>query len=95
MSLGNLPPPPSQKSVSVEPLSVAYDSRGEGVGKPIIFVAASRGGLARARDVSNDQLLTLEPALPEWIKRETTSLMTGGRARPSSPKCGEPWRRLP
>ena len=41
MRLGKLPPPPSQKSVSAEPLSVAYDLRGEGVGKPIIFVAAS------------------------------------------------------
>ncbi len=58
---------------------MAYDLRGEGVGKPIIFVAASREGLARARDVPNDQWLTLEPALPEWIKRETTSLMTGGK----------------
>ncbi|MGC9369419.1 MAG: transposase [Paracoccaceae bacterium] len=58
--------------------SGAYNPRGKGTGKPMIFVAASREGQARARVVPNDQRATPEPGLLEWIDPETTSLMTDG-----------------
>ncbi|SFQ70276.1 ISXO2-like transposase domain-containing protein [Roseivivax halotolerans] len=59
-------------------LSGAYNPRGKGTGKPMIFVATSRDGQARARVVSDDKRATLEPVLLEWIDPETTSLMTDG-----------------
>lgn len=59
-------------------LSGAYNPRGKGTGKPMIFVAASRDGQARARVVADDQRATLEPVLLEWIEPTTTTLMTDG-----------------
>jgi len=45
-------------------LEEAYNPRGKGTtGKPMIFVAVSRDGQARARVVPNDQRATLEPVL--------------------------------
>ena len=49
-----------------------------GTSKPMIFVAASRDGQARARVVANDQRATLEPVLLEWLEPTTTTLMTDG-----------------
>lgn len=69
-------------------LSGAYNPRGKGTGKPMIFVAASRDGQARARVVPNDRRATLEPILLEWIDPETTSLMTDGS------KSYRAWGRL-
>lgn len=64
-------------------LSGAYNKRGKGTAKPMIFVAASRDGQARARVVrarvvSDDKRTTLEPVLLEWVDPATTSLMTDG-----------------
>lgn len=59
-------------------LSGAYNPRGKGTGKPMIFVAASRDGQARARVVVDDKRATLEPILLEWIDPATTRLMTDG-----------------
>lgn len=59
-------------------LSGAYNPRGKGTGKPMIFVAASREGQARARVVPNDKRATLEPVLLEWIVPQGTTLMTDG-----------------
>jgi transposase-like protein len=59
-------------------LSGAYNPRGKGTGKPMIFVAASRNGQARARVVPNDRRTTLEPVLAEWIVPQETTLMTDG-----------------
>jgi len=46
-------------------LSGAYNPKGEGIGKPMILVAASRGGQARAKVVPNDQRVTPDPVLLE------------------------------
>jgi transposase-like protein len=59
-------------------LSGAYNPPGKACGKPMIFVAASRDGQARARVVPNDRRATLEPVLLEWIDPGTTTLMTDG-----------------
>jgi len=59
-------------------LSGAYNKRGKGTAKPMIFVAASRDGQARARVVFDDKRTTLEPVLLEWVDPATTSLMTDG-----------------
>lgn len=56
----------------------AYNPAGKGTGKPMIFVAASRDGQARAKVVPNDQRATLEPVLLEWLDPKTTTLMTDG-----------------
>lgn len=52
--------------------------RGKGCGKPIVFVAASRDGQARARVVPDDQGPTLVAVLKEWIDPKTTKLMSDG-----------------
>lgn len=57
-------------------LSGAYNPPGKGCGKPIVFVAALRDGQGRARVVPNDQRVTLEPVLLEWLDPKTTTLMT-------------------
>lgn len=59
-------------------LSGAYNPPGKACGKPLVFVAASRDGQARARVVSDDQRETLEPVLLEWLDPGTTTLMTDG-----------------
>ena len=59
-------------------LSGAYNKRGKGTAKPMIFVAASRDGQARARVVSDYKRTTLEPVLLEWVDPATISLMTDG-----------------
>jgi hypothetical protein len=59
-------------------LSGAYNKRGKGTAKRMIFVAASRDGQARARVVSDDKRTTLEPVLLEWVDPAATSLMTDG-----------------
>jgi transposase-like protein len=59
-------------------LSGAYNPRGKGTSKPMIFVAASRDGQARARVVPNDRSATLEPILLEWVVPDQTTLMTDG-----------------
>lgn len=65
-------------------LSGAYHPRGKGTSKPMVFVAASRHGQARARVVPDDQITTLEPILREWVVPDRTTLMTdGGSSYPS------------
>jgi transposase-like protein len=59
-------------------LSGAYNPRGKGCGKPMVFVAASRDGQARAKVVADDRRTTLEPVLLEWLDPESTTLMTDG-----------------
>lgn len=65
-------------------LSGAYNPRGKGTSKPMVFVAASRDGQARARVVPDDKITTLEPVLREWVVPDQTTLMTdGGQSYPS------------
>lgn len=59
-------------------LSGAYNPPGKACGKPMVFVAASRDGQARARVVADDKSATLEPVLREWLDPGTTALMTDG-----------------
>lgn len=59
-------------------LSGANKPRGKGTGKPMIFVAASRDGQARAKVVADDKRATLEPVLVGWLTPQTTTLMTDG-----------------
>ncbi len=59
-------------------LSGAYNKRGKGTAKPMIFVAASRDGQARVKVVSDDKRTKLEPVFMEWVDPATTSLMTDG-----------------
>ena len=59
-------------------LSGAYNPPGKGCGKPMVFVAASRDGQARAKVVSDDQRVTLEPVLAGWIVSDDITLMTDG-----------------
>lgn len=59
-------------------LSGAYNRSGEGMDKPMIFVAASRDGQARAKVVFDDQRTTLGPVLLERIDPERIRLMTDG-----------------
>ena len=59
-------------------LSGAKNPRGQGTGKPMVFVAASRDGQARALVVPDDKRATPEPVLLEWIDPATTRLMTDG-----------------
>ncbi|WP_292294742.1 IS1595 family transposase [Marivita sp.] len=59
-------------------LSGAYNPPGKGCGKPLVFVAASRDGQARAKVVSDDQRATLEPVLAGWIVSDDITLMTDG-----------------
>ena len=83
----NLELPPLDDAVEVDEayvggapksLSGAYNPPGKGTGKPMILVAASRDGQARARVVPNDQRATLEPVLLEWLDPKTTTLMSDG-----------------
>lgn len=59
-------------------LSGAYNPRGKGTGKPLIFVAASRDGQARATIVPDDKGATLEPVLAGWVVPQDTTLMSDG-----------------
>ncbi len=59
-------------------LAEVNNPRGKGSGKPIVFVAASRDGQARARVVPGDQGPALEAVLKEWIDPQTTRLMSDG-----------------
>jgi len=59
-------------------LSGAYNPPGKAYGKPMVFVAASRHGQARATMVPDDKRISLEPVLHEWIVPESTTLMTDG-----------------
>lgn len=59
-------------------LSGAYNPPGKGCGKPMVFVAASRDGQARAKVVPDDQRATLEPVLAGWIVSDDITLMTDG-----------------
>lgn len=56
----------------------AYNPPGNACGKPMVFVAASRDGQARAKVVSDDQRATLEPVLAGWIVSDDITLMTDG-----------------
>lgn len=59
-------------------LSGAYNPPGRGTGKPMVFVAASRDGQARAKVVPDGTGKTLDAVLETWIVRENTTLMTDG-----------------
>ena len=52
--------------------------RGRGTSKPLVLVAASRDGQARASVVSNGQGATLGPEIAEWVDAQDTHLMTDG-----------------
>ena len=53
---------------------------GRGTAKPMVLVAASRDGQARASIVPNGQGETLREKIEEWVDAEATHLMTDGLA---------------
>lgn len=59
-------------------LKRAYNPPGKACGKPMVFVAASRDGQARATIVPDDKQVTLEPVLRGWIVPANTELMADG-----------------
>ena len=61
------------KSLAREPAP-----RGRGTSKPLVLVAASRNGQARASVMPNGRGATLGPEIAEWVDPQDTHLMTDG-----------------
>jgi transposase-like protein len=59
-------------------LSWGHNPRGRGTNKPLVLVAASRNGQARAKVVPDGQSATLAAVLNGWIVPSKTTLMTDG-----------------